>query len=184
MKASKISSLVQLGRRFSVAAAALVILGAVACGRASTTTSQSRPPVPAVAASTTQTAMEPPSTEAPQVVVVLRSGQFRRVAHAVSGGARLVRLSDGSAAAELSEDFQVDSGPDLHVVLSTVAGARNGRELGSYIVLGELRSTSGAQRYAIPAEVDLSQILAVAVHCIRFNSLFAVAEVVEMPAEQ
>nr|WP_199289999.1 DM13 domain-containing protein [Leptolyngbya sp. FACHB-60] len=113
---------------------------------------------------------------------VIRSGNFVSGEHDTSGVARLIN-SGGQFVLELDETFQTSSmGPDLVVVLhrsedvisSTEPPAFPLRE-GEYVVLAELESFSGAQRYAISADVNLDDYRSVAIWCRRFNATFGAA---------
>ncbi len=113
---------------------------------------------------------------------VIKSGNFVSGEHDTSGVARIINNS-GQFVLELDETFQTSPmGPDLVVVLhqsedvigSTEPPAFPLRE-GDYIVLAELESFSGIQRYAIPAAVNLDDYRSAAIWCRRFNATFGAA---------
>jgi hypothetical protein len=95
--------------------------------------------------------------------------------------ARIV-VAGNQSFVELNQDFRTDSGPDLQVILHKAADvlattqppAYPIRE-GDYVNLGALQKTTGAQRYAVPANVRLEQYQSVAVWCRRFNATFGAA---------
>ncbi|MBW4482024.1 MAG: DM13 domain-containing protein [Tildeniella torsiva UHER 1998/13D] len=113
---------------------------------------------------------------------VIKSGNFVSGEHDTSGVARIIN-SDGQFVLELDDTFQTSPmGPDLVVVLhqsedvigSTEPPAFPLRE-GEYVVLAELESFNGAQRYAIPADVNLDDYRSAAIWCRRFNATFGAA---------
>ena len=68
------------------------------------------------------------------------------------------------------EKFKTDSAPDLTVVLTRDRELKDaGLAEGTYTFVSELNATSGAQRYAIPAEVDVSEYGAIVIWCRQFN---------------
>ncbi len=101
------------------------------------------------------------------------SAEKRRAA----GHARLVETDAGAREIRLSDDFRRASGPDLFVVLIKQDRPENGRDVrkAGYVALGRLRSTRGAQSYAVPADVDLSEVGAVGIWCEEYSVLFSVA---------
>ncbi|HZG40422.1 MAG TPA: DM13 domain-containing protein [Nodosilinea sp.] len=113
---------------------------------------------------------------------VIKSGNFVSGEHDTSGVARLIN-SGGQFVLELDETFQTSPmGPDLVVVLhrsedvisSTESPAFPLQE-GEYVVLAELESFSGAQRYAISTDVNLDDYRSVVIWCRRFNATFGAA---------
>ncbi len=113
---------------------------------------------------------------------VIKSGTFVSGEKNTSGTARIIS-SDGQLFVELDETFQTSSmGPDLVVVLhqsEDVIGSAEPPAFplqeGSYVSLGELESFSGAQRYAIAADIDLDAYPSVVIWCRRFNATFGAA---------
>lgn len=113
---------------------------------------------------------------------VIKSGSFVSGEHDTSGVARIIN-SDGQFFLELDETFQTSSvGPDLVIVLHRSADVIGSTEPpafplrgGEYVVLAELASFSGAQRYAISADVNLDDYRSVAIWCRRFNATFGAA---------
>ncbi|MFH7242971.1 MAG: DM13 domain-containing protein [Spirulina sp.] len=112
---------------------------------------------------------------------VIKSGTFVSGEKNTAGMARIIN-SDGQFFVELDETFQTSRGPDLVVVLHQSADVIGSTEPpafplqeGSYVSLGELESFSGAQRYAIAADLDLDAYPSVVIWCRRFNSTFGAA---------
>jgi hypothetical protein len=126
------------------------------------------------------TASEPVSATAKTGVI--KSGEFVSGEHDTSGMARLVN-DGGQFVLELDESFQTSPmGPDLVVVLHKSEDVIGGTEPpafplqeGEYLFLAELESFSGAQRYAIPADVNLDNYRSAAIWCRRFNATFGAA---------
>ncbi len=77
----------------------------------------------------------------------------------------------------LSDDFRTRGAPDLKIFLSPkAAGELNGDNAtdGSFLV-AELSSNRGGQRYALPADLDLSQYASIIIHCEQYSKLWSVA---------
>ena len=108
---------------------------------------------------------------------VLSAGEFNRIdrSHWARGSAEIVRTQNGHIV-RLGTGFEANPGPDLRIVLSTAANPQNADQLGDYVELGLLESTSGAQSYSVPDDVDLSTVGSVVVYCKRFSVIFSVAE--------
>jgi hypothetical protein len=103
-----------------------------------------------------------------------RSGTFARnpnTSYNVSGTATLEQQPNGSLVLKFGSDFSTSNGPGLEVFLSTTntvgANSRN---------LGRIKSTSGAQSYAVPAGVSLTTYNWVIIHCVPFNVTFGYAQ--------
>lgn len=105
---------------------------------------------------------------------IIKSGKFMAGEHPTQGDARIV-MENGRAYLELGSNFMSDAGPDLHVVLHQSAQPGLKLNWGEYVILGVLQNTSGAQRYAIPNNVDLSKSLSAAIWCHKFNATFGSA---------
>ncbi|MBK4729532.1 DM13 domain-containing protein [Oxynema sp. CENA135] len=107
------------------------------------------------------------------------AGTFVSAEHPTEGMARIV-MENGKYYLELDENFKTDPGPDLFVILHQSAQLPNsGIEESDYISLGMLRSIEGAQRYEIPADVDLDRFKAAAIWCKEFNATFGYASLSE-----
>lgn len=77
----------------------------------------------------------------------------------------------------LDEAFSTKKAPDLKLFLSPHAGAKlSGKNATDQAVLiAELKSHKGGQKYAIPSGVDLSKFTTLALHCEQYSKLWAVA---------
>jgi hypothetical protein len=151
-----------------------------ACAPNQSGTAQNSPPAGTVA--------EEVATPAPEAVAAtasagaIRSGSFVSGEHETAGMARLVN-DGGQFFLELDESFETSPmGPDLVVVLHQSDDVIGGTEPpafplqeGEYVFLAELESFSGAQRYAIPADVNVDDYQSAAIWCRRFNATFGAA---------
>jgi hypothetical protein len=109
--------------------------------------------------------------------VLLGSGSFRGfdAVHNGEGTAAIYELADGSRVLRL-EDFRVNNGPDLHVILASSAPTTTfERPDAGYIDLGSLKGNVGNQNYEIPADVDLAAFGAVIIYCLPFHVNFSAA---------
>jgi len=103
------------------------------------------------------------------------SGTFDGRAHPGSGNVRIVQ--EGQKRVLIFEDdFRTDPGPQLHVFLSGTKDPKNSADLHAVgdADLGRLKSTSGAQMYTLPAELNFD-IKSVVVYCVPFKVIFGVA---------
>ncbi|MGF1463007.1 MAG: DM13 domain-containing protein [Maricaulaceae bacterium] len=103
----------------------------------------------------------------------LAHGELSGKRFPVEGAWTVVREDDGLVL-EFSETFQTRYGPELEVFLSpkkfdAVTGVN---ALDDAVRLGRLQALKGAQRYAIPAHVDLNAIRSVVIHCEYFLVLW------------
>jgi Electron transfer DM13 len=85
-----------------------------------------------------------------------------------SGTAKI--YDDNGKKVLLLSNFSSSNGPDLKVYLSTTTGAA------SFVNLGNLKSTSGRQTYAIPDGTDIDQFKFALIWCQQFSVLFGKAE--------
>lgn len=99
--------------------------------------------------------------------------EFERVSKRVAGHVSVAQDATGRALVT-SEDFRVGSGPDVLVLLHRDADPKR-YGAGEFISLGRMAKFDGAQRFAIPDDVDLSDYASVVLWCRRFDVTFAVA---------
>ncbi|MEL6137487.1 MAG: DM13 domain-containing protein [Cyanobacteria bacterium J06626_23] len=109
---------------------------------------------------------------------VLRSGSFVTVEqdHATTGSARIVE-ENGQRYLEFDGEFDTARGPAVQVVLHNGDSVPVNLTEGDYVYVGDLQSFSGAQRYAIPADIDLADYESVAIWCQEFNVTFGYADI-------
>ena len=107
---------------------------------------------------------------------VLAAGEFYNVIHDGHGTATIYQLADGSRVLRL-DPFEVLNGPDLHVYLVGDDPVPNGvgYDFALFADLGSLKGDSGAQNYALPAELDLAQYKSVVIWCQPFKVPFVAA---------
>lgn len=102
----------------------------------------------------------------------LASGSFVSSEQPTQGMFRIV-MTNRQRYLELGQTFKTNNGPDLQVILyRTDAPPISGLRAQDYIILGRLQKVNGAQRYAIPANVNLANYRAAAIWCRRFNATF------------
>jgi Electron transfer DM13 len=112
----------------------------------------------------------------------IKSGQFVRGEQQTRGGVSII-TKNGRSFLQLDSAFKTSSqGPDLVVVLhrsrnilGTTRSPNYPLKGGNYIVLAPLRKYRGAQRYAIPANINLANYRSAAIWCRKFNATFGVA---------
>jgi len=114
--------------------------------------------------------------EMPDSPTILSEGTFNEFdpVHAGEGTATIYELPDGSRVLRL-EDFAVTNGPQLHVILARNTPSTIFDGNGDYIDLGALKGNIGNQNYAIPDDVDLSDVTGVVIYCVPFQVNFSVA---------
>jgi Electron transfer DM13 len=112
----------------------------------------------------------------------IKSGTFVRGEHATRGGAKIV-TKNGRSFLQLDSAFKTSSqGPDLVVtlhrsgnVIGTTQAPNYALKSGDYVVLSRLKKFSGAQTYAIPANINIANYRSVAIWCRKFNATFGSA---------
>lgn len=109
---------------------------------------------------------------------VTRSGGFVTVdqGHPTTGTARIVE-ENGQRYIEFDGAFDTARGPAVQVVLYNRDNAPVNLAEGDYAYVGDLQSFSGAQRYAIPADIDLDSYESVVIWCEQFNVTFGYADI-------
>jgi hypothetical protein len=94
--------------------------------------------------------------------------------HATTGTAEIV-TENGQTYVVFDEAFDTARGPDVVVVLHQGADVPVKLAEENYVTLASLQSFDGAQRYLIPAEIDVDAYDAVAIWCRQFNVTFGYA---------
>ncbi|MGK7930160.1 MAG: DM13 domain-containing protein [Microcystaceae cyanobacterium] len=113
-----------------------------------------------------------------QQVAVLSSGQFVTVEQEkmTTGQVRIIS-ENGKRYLELDNQFTTAEGPDVELLLhkKSKVGVKlsENENKNEYITLARLKSFQGAQRYEIPADVDLDVFKSVVIWCRKFNVTFA-----------
>jgi len=111
----------------------------------------------------------------PQLIAsaVAKSGQFVTAEHETQGMAKIV-TENGQRYLEFDGAFRSDNGPDLFVLLHR-SSSPSSYDSGDFVRLGRLQSTNGKQRYAIPADVSISEFNSAVIWCRAFNVTFGFA---------
>ena len=132
-----------------VALATTVVLVIAACGGGAQASPSAAPATDAPPASA---AASPPQSEA--AMQIMAKGDFHDVDGSATGIAELVVLPDGAYEVILGE-FSIDAIEHTNVVLVSSADVTKTADVdkSKLLDLGPLRSTSGMQVYAIPAEM-------------------------------
>ncbi|NEU74783.1 DM13 domain-containing protein [Hassallia byssoidea VB512170] len=103
------------------------------------------------------------------------SGTFKAGEHPTQGTVSVV-TDKGKRYLEFDQSFKTDNGPDLYVILHrSDAPPITGIKKKDYASIARLQKTSGAQRYALPDNVNLADFRSVAVWCRKFNATFGYA---------
>jgi hypothetical protein len=104
----------------------------------------------------------------PNATVLVRGDFSGNMNYTVSGSAEIV--NDNNQKRLVLKGFSTSNGPDLKVYLAV------NRQAGSFINLGNLKSTSGQQVYDISGMPDFGQQRFVLIWCQQFSVLFGSAE--------
>lgn len=107
---------------------------------------------------------------------IAATGTFIKAEQPTSGTAQIV-VENGQRYLVLDSNFQTSNqGPDLHVVLDPAQQppAKYEDKTG-FVNLGKLKKFAGTQRYAIPANVDLTKFNSVGIWCQMANATFGYA---------
>jgi hypothetical protein len=135
-------------------------------------------PILEIEVTETQPAEVSPSKTPPADVdpVVILQGQFKDAdsVHKGSGTATIYQKPDGSYLLSL-ENFAVRCGPDLYVFSASNPSPTSHADLGDYLELSSLKSSTGNQEYEISADTDLSQINSVVIYCKPFQVIISTA---------
>ena len=109
---------------------------------------------------------------------LLTSGQFVTVdqSHPTTGTARIVE-KDGQRFLEFDAAFDTARGPAVQVVLHKGNSVPVSLTEGDYVYVGGLQSFDGAQRYALPTDINLDDYESVAIWCQQFNVTFGFADI-------
>jgi hypothetical protein len=161
-----------------LSAALMVSVGCARQAAVEQPASEAASPTP----STAVTAAAPAETTAVSPGEPLKTGTFVAGEAPTEGTVRIVS-EDGQNYLELDQSFSTsDRGPDLYVILhrfddvlgSTEPPAYPLQE-GDYVVLAPLQEFTGAQRYLIPADVNVDEYKSAVIWCRQFNATFGVA---------
>lgn len=139
-------------------------------------TTEMAPAVETITPTTQATPETTPTAEIPPTMMpLLGSFGLGEGSYSGSGQVMIVPQADGSYMLETTAEFTVSNGPDMYVILSPLANPADGKQVGDYLNLGELQSTSGRQSYSIPARTDLSLYQSVVIYCLQYSVNMSVA---------
>ena len=108
---------------------------------------------------------------APARNVTRLSGPVLPAGHSASGRARVVELAGGGRVLTLSDDFEIDPGPEVRVYLVPDPD----RPTEDVEDLGPLKGSKGDQQYEIPAGVNVFEHRHVVFWCVPFTQTLATA---------
>ncbi len=126
---------------------------------------------PASAAEVTQT-----TTVAVKPQSLISSGSFVTTEqdHPTNGIAQVVKV-DGKRYIEFNKAFTTARGPKVRVILYRNNNVPVKLKAQDYVTIAPLKKFDGAQRYEIPANLDLKDFKSVAIWCEKFNVTFGYA---------
>lgn len=112
-----------------------------------------------------------------QAATVIASGEWTKKSFSSSGTWQIVE-ENGTRYVELSEDFRTRRAPDLKIFLSPTAATdtTGSNATDGSVLISPLQSNRGAQRYEIPASVDLSQYASILIHCEAYSKLWSASD--------
>ncbi|AFY54563.1 electron transfer protein with DM13 domain [Rivularia sp. PCC 7116] len=105
---------------------------------------------------------------------ILASGRFVKQEKATTGRARIVSIN-GKRYLEFDRTFRSGEGPDVKIILHRNSNIPLNIKEGNYITLAPIKSFRGAQRYAIPENINLADYKSVGIWCEEFNATFGYA---------
>ena len=143
--------------------ASILLFGSVASVVINSTVAEARP-----ALGTTTIAKKSQS--------LISSGSFVTTEqdHPTSGIAKIVNVN-GKRYLEFDKAFTTARGPKVRVVLHRNNTVPVNLKAENYVTIAQLKKFDGAQRYEIPANVDLDDFKSVAIWCEEFNVTFGYA---------
>jgi len=94
--------------------------------------------------------------------------------HPTNGKAKIVKVN-GKRYLEFDKAFTTARGPKVRVVLHRNSTVPVNLKQKDYVTLAALQRFDGAQRYEIPASVNLNNFKSVAIWCEQFNVTFGYA---------
>ncbi len=105
-------------------------------------------------------------------------GTWTKKSQKVSGSWSIVQ-EGGTSFLVLDSSFKTRSAPDLKLFLSKRApgDVTNKNATGEARLIAQLEKSSGAQRYELPAGVDLAEYPTLVLHCEKYSKLWAVAAI-------
>ncbi len=111
-------------------------------------------------------------------VSTLTSGRFVTVDqdHPTAGTAQIIE-ENSQRFIVFDQAFTTARGPAVEVILYKGDSVPVAIAEGDYITVAMLKSFDGAQRYALPADIDISQYGSIGIWCREFNVTFGYAHI-------
>jgi Electron transfer DM13 len=172
-------------KHLMVGAIATMFTLTIACGRNNAATQRTDAATPSSVISNGQVAQTTPggamggdhggAMGSPSATPAAQSGQFVTVEHATQGTAQIV-TENSKRYLVLDQAFMTSEGPDLFVLLHREKMPHT-YDAQSYISLGALQQVKGAQRYAIPDDLNLADFQSAVIWCRQFSATFAYAPI-------
>lgn len=103
-------------------------------------------------------------------------GTWTKKSQSISGSWQIVETADGHYL-ELDDSFKTRRAPDLKLFLSPRAAAdvtAQNATSGS-VLIAKLDSAKGAQRYKLPADIDIDDFETLVLHCEKYTKLWGVS---------
>lgn len=103
-------------------------------------------------------------------------GTWTKKSQSINGSWRIVETDEGRFL-ELDEGFRTRRAPDLKLFLSPLdADSINaGNATSDSVLIAKLKKARGAQRYALPADIDVEQFRTLVLHCEQYTKLWGVS---------
>ena len=104
---------------------------------------------------------------------VLWQGTWTQKNYAIDGGWRIVQEGE-TRTVVLTDDFSTRRAPDLKIFLSPLPleDLNNRNATAASVLVATLEKHKGAQRYAIPAGIDLNDFKTLLIHCEQYSKLW------------
>ena len=103
-------------------------------------------------------------------------GTWTKKSQKIAGAWKIVETAEGRFL-ELDDSFKTRRAPDLKLFLSPLeAGSVNAKNATSgSVLIAKLQKAKGAQRYEIPADIDLDAYQTLVLHCEKYTKLWGVS---------
>ena len=101
------------------------------------------------------------------------NGSWTKKSFAINGSWSITE-SNGTWVLTLDSNFKTKSAPDLKIFLSrqALSDLNGGNATSQSVLISPLKSNKGAQEYAIPANIDISQFQTLIIHCEAYSKLW------------
>ena len=105
-----------------------------------------------------------------------QGGTWTKKSQKIAGAWKIVETAEGRYL-ELDDAFKTRRAPDLKLFLSPLeAGNVNAKNATSgSVLIAKLKKSKGAQRYELPADLDLDDYQTLVLHCEQYTKLWGVS---------